>query len=58
MNKKTYFNVQSISFEKQYDFIIGEHLKGRKYAMSKQKSLINQTKEENYNGTKKQTGIL
>lgn len=37
-NKHKYYNWQSLFYEdKHYDFIIGEHLKGRKYAMAQQK---------------------
>lgn len=57
-NKQTYFNLQSILFgEQHYDFIIGEHLKGRKYAIKQRKKLINQTKEED-NVKKKSARIL
>ena len=57
-NKQTYFTLQSILFgEQHYDFIIGEHLNGRKYDIEQRKRLINQTKEE-VNVKKKSAGIL
>ncbi len=38
MNKQKYYNWKSLFYEeKHYDFIIGEHLKGKKYAMEQQK---------------------